>query len=961
MSLISIGNAIRKYCVASWKKLRSAVKSIIGGSRASSPLLDFSAVLREEFDAIFQASDDSRDLHAIRQKMVAKDSAALCLSGGGIRSAAFSLGVLTGLAKHQFLPKFHYLSTVSGGGYTGSLISAWTYRAGQGINEVQASLSGKKTAVDAVAGLRKYTRYLSPHKGVISADSWALIAIYLRNLLLNWLILIPLLALLIAVPLLMPSIMDWMRTLFVTDDTWTRRISNYTFATGFFMTILAVFELRRCTILSGRFGDKGAVENSYSNTIILTTLCSGILFFTASWFWQWRLSDHSWGEIFGRYMDLIRVPSPLQLAACYSLLSAILALWFIAKILFNMRLLRRGDIRYLGRNLFGLFFAFCVTGFLAGSLMYGWSLIYSGPEADQNNYYRFFITTGPPALLAIFIFTEIIFQGLASRLIDDYDREWWSRSCACMLRIVLLWLVLVGIALWGYVVINLVREKFTDFWQTTIPALITFGGVIARLFFTRSSKNQKAVSNHQTTSDKYIELGFNVAGLIVILLLMCILSWAIESSLVYLGSINYWKLAVPPQPLFLNYNVVDALTLIAALTVIGTIFAVAVNINHFSLHSMYRTRLIRAFLGVSREKHPRPATARGFEAMQFRKRHANPFTDFDWNDDPYMWWLSPLRHAHTASQSTGATDDKAPLHVVNCALNLVGDRRLGVQDRKATSFTISPLHAGTEEKYRRSQDYCGEVGGITLGAAMAMSGAAVSPNAGRYSSPIMTFLLTLFNARLGWWLGNPENDQTMRKTGPRIALEPMIRELFGLTNKWGRWIYLSDGGHFDNLGLYEMVRRGCRYIVVIDASADLGRNFDDLGYAIERIRIDLGISVNRTREWRIGHPNQGSKGRYCALFNIGYHQAFGAAKDGELLYIKPSYYPHENNMLPIDVMGYAGRAAEFPHESTLNQFFSETQFESYRALGEAEIETIFAGFAGKPDVASLFNLAYIYI
>ena len=132
---------------------------------------------------------------------------ALCISGGGIRSATFGLGILQGLARYNLLQKFDYLSTVSGGGYIGSWLTAWIHRDPGGLDGVCAKL-GQATPPGApqhepepVSWLRSYSNYLSPRLGLMSADSWTLVGTYLRNLLLNWLVLIPFLLALVAVPL----------------------------------------------------------------------------------------------------------------------------------------------------------------------------------------------------------------------------------------------------------------------------------------------------------------------------------------------------------------------------------------------------------------------------------------------------------------------------------------------------------------------------------------------------------------------------------------------------------------------------------------------------------------------------------------------------------------------------------------------------------------------------------------
>ena len=159
---------------------------------------------------------------------------------------------------------------------------------------------------------------------------------------------------------------------------------------------------------------------------------------------------------------------------------------------------------------------------------------------------------------------------------------------------------------------------------------------------------------------------------------------------------------------------------------------------------------------------------------------------------------------------------------------------------------MSALHCGSSDlKYRSSGEYGGK-GGISLGTALALSGAAASPNMGYHSSPLLGFIMTLFNARLGAWLGNPglENSDTWRHEGPHSAIDSLVREAAGLTNDTSPYIYLSDGGHFENLGVYEMIKRGCRYIVVLDAASDPNFIYHDLGNALRKIRIDTKIPID---------------------------------------------------------------------------------------------------------------------
>ena len=223
---------------------------------------------------------------------------------------------------------------------------------------------------------------------------------------------------------------------------------------------------------------------------------------------------------------------------------------------------------------------------------------------------------------------------------------------------------------------------------------------------------------------------------------------------------------------------------------------------------------------------------------------------------------------------------------------------------------------------------------MSLGTAITLSGAAASPNMGYYSSPLVGFIMTLFNARLGAWLGNPRSvgAPTWRQEGPRSAVNSLVREALGLTNDTSPYIYLSDGGHFENLALYEMVKRGCRLIIVIDGAADPDFDYKDLGNALRKIRIDMKIPI----EFSTGQsPEQNSlmqplieHKKRCALATIRYKDVDPQRQNGYLLYIKPMMRGNE----PPDVAAYQAVNPAFPHQSTADQWFDESQTESYRML-----------------------------
>jgi hypothetical protein len=229
------------------------------------------------------------------------------------------------------------------------------------------------------------------------------------------------------------------------------------------------------------------------------------------------------------------------------------------------------------------------------------------------------------------------------------------------------------------------------------------------------------------------------------------------------------------------------------------------------------------------------------------------------------------------------------------------------------------------------------ISSLSLGTAIAISGGAASPNMGYHSSPIVTFLMTIFNVRLGWWLGNPRF-QKWRKENPKSSVPLLWKELMGQTADDQPWIYLSDGGHFDNLGLYEIIRRGCRTVVVVDTTADPKFSFSDLGRTLRQIQIDFGLRIDMGSLHMLARSTPATPGLYCAVGTIKYSElSLGqSGADGQLLYPKPGIYGAE----PADVRAYAAANPVFPHDPTATQFFGEAQLESYRSLGWHCIEDI---------------------
>jgi len=362
------------------------------------------------------------------------------------------------------------------------------------------------------------------------------------------------------------------------------------------------------------------------------------------------------------------------------------------------------------------------------------------------------------------------------------------------------------------------------------------------------------------------------------------------------------------------------------------LFGWRVDVNEFSMHSYYRNRLARCYLGASNPT-----------------RDPDPLTGFD-SDDVEGLKLS------TFLPNQGYT---GPMPVFCASINISVGEDLAWQERKAASFAFTPLLSGyhvpwTGRHYKGQLSYNGFVpterfaygnGGIHISTVAAISGAAVSPNAGYHTSKPMAFLLTMFNVRLGWWLPNPRRSflafdpkgqpATGTKAYPHPVFAPnqLLSELLGQIGDDRKFVYLTDGGHFDNMGLYEMVRRRCYEIVICDAEQDAGPVFEGIGMAIRKCRIDFGVEIELDLNKLATDAATKVSKVHWILGSIKYPET-GDAKAGTILYIKSSITGNE----AADVYNYRLQHAPFPQDSTLDQWFSESQFESYRRLGQQVVD-----------------------
>lgn len=300
-----------------------------------------------------------------------------------------------------------------------------------------------------------------------------------------------------------------------------------------------------------------------------------------------------------------------------------------------------------------------------------------------------------------------------------------------------------------------------------------------------------------------------------------------------------------------------------------------------------------------------------------------------------------------------------PFPIVCTTINLSFGEDLAWQERKAASFAFTPVCSGyhvgwTAGKPGTRLSCCGFAptstyafpdGGINMATAVAISGAAASPNWGYHTDPATAFLMTMFNVRLGWWLFNPRRPETRSWASPRFAPLELTKELFGMVNDTSKFVYLSDGGHFDNMGLYELVRRRCYRIVICDAEQDANYFFEGIANAIRKCRIDFGaeitLDLNKLRLVQL----TGNCESHWADGTIRYPETpAGPEHEGRILYIKSSLTGKGKYSIaqdkdvdlptePVDIINYKFTHEYFPHDTTADQWFTESQFESYRRLG----------------------------
>ncbi|PYT24418.1 MAG: hypothetical protein DMG57_28975 [Acidobacteria bacterium] len=854
----------------------------------------------------------------------------LAFSGGGIRSATFNLGVAQAAAELDALHHFDYLSTVSGGGYVGTWLDAWVKRAGR--RYVEDSLSPKKSPdpeseqTTPLKFLRRYSNYLTPQVGLFSADTWTLIAIWLRNTLLNLFILIAALSAMLLLPRTLTGFIWFVFRSFSANTLIGPTIAPLVMVVA---VVVIATNLRSFTHPDMRENKFIFQQRGIQLLVVVPVLLSALTLAACIWF---KTSN-------------VDVQPMLRDIFFYGTVVCTVFLWIMAlaggyaqsfcenEEEQSKRL--AGLKAFVGIVLSGLF-----SGLVGGLLLYTVGALFSTWKPPSDVWHV--VAWGTPLMVAVFSVVLMVQIGLLGRNFPDARREWWSRLGAWLAIYSLSWCLLFGIAVYGPLLI-------AGIIHTTHGAIASSGlgiGWVASTIWGIIAGRSKA-TGPKPPSQAREQSGFQlqeyvarIAPVVFIAGLLLLLSFGI-----HMMTLHYVRCPNPDTDInsrVCRYSNSPVLTDFQALTTFHfrlmeefpgnyavyaalSLFALAlliswrVDINEFSMHHFYKNRLVRCYLGASHQTN----------------RHPNRFTGFDPDDDIRLSDFTPSADGGYAG----------PYPILNTALNLVHGDELAWQERRAESFSFTPDFSGfavsrTEEisaererppsalniyGYRPTRNYAYPNGGLHIGTVMAISGAAASPNMGYNSSPTSAFLMTVFNVRLGWWLGNPRHKTSWRRSGPGLGLFYLLNELTANTNNKSQYIYLSDGGHFENLGIYELARRRCRYIVCSDGSEDHAYSFEGLGNAVRKCRTDLGAEID-IHPLPI-RPEPGS--RFSDIHYVTGKIQYRDGSTGTLIYIKSSL----SKNAPADVLEYASRQTQFPHQSTGDQWFDESQFESYRKLG----------------------------
>jgi hypothetical protein len=889
----------------------------------------------------------------------------LALSGGGIRAASFHLGVVQGLARGNILPWMDYISAVSGGSFIAAWLAKW-FRAesyGQVIESLKAGVEPLR-----IRQLRAGASYLTPRIGPFGTDTLLFLATYIHQLVLYAVVLLLTATLIVTIPYLF--LLLGMTALVAPG--WALALAKAAVALLTFSIALMVQyyvrSQRKIGILSPLLWLRWAVfpvwvlawcwkahqlfgslepKNSEMPEFI-GAVVAAVLFDMAWLKLGWR-GTHKQPIIAGATLvasyflcfSIFRVAIDPATSSHVSSMAGALkdfvgeirakgtshiapSLWFkiaffssaLAAIIVAIvhRRLRRwlntdgvdsASSNYESSRIVQNSISFISSAILIYALL--WYLEFRRPSI----FYHFGFLLCPknataaaivliycvitPIFITVFGLTGQAIIGLLGAIITPHVRESTMRTLTYLYKWAGFATFVFIAAFFGPPIAQFIGVRPS--LLILLIVLILLLTWILRLFWrgTRFQRIAIVLVDHFVAYVLFTSFLIGASWFVVHSVLGVIVAPADTSG----AFTNFWA--------DVSLNLGDWVMVAWLLNLVAVLLlAVRFGNNSSSMHLFYQGRLARAFL------------AEFLPGAEFLESMHAP---------------KPIRLAELARSRSFV----GPCFLFNSTLNLGRADDLARQVRQAANFVFSPNFCGfhlpswtddSDQSWYLETERFDEDGGITLGQAMTISASAIGSNMGVRTSPKGRFINTLLNLRLGWWIPNPRVGITDSESEPWWGIYLLWKEIMGKTSATGRSIHLSDGGHFENLGLYELVRRRCQVIIASDASEDRNKEFRSLADAIEKSRVDLGARITIDCE-----PLRQKKLQHAVAYgNISYADG----SHGLLVYIKPTMVRNS----PIDLRHFKIMNVEFPHHSTTDQWFGEPQFESYRMLGETIAKTV---------------------
>lgn len=921
------------------------------------------------------------DLLELRTKNRSGPRTGVAISGGGIRSATFALGVFQAFAKKGHLGRFDYLSTVSGGGYFGGFYGSLFTRPQAKFEDVEKALADDSPQLSY---LRRNGRFLAPAGGrdlllggAVLFRNWVAVILVIGCLAVGLGLLLEFFSLLLHPWLRFPENspifgLNWQEMLWW-DSGYRVWLSEWLWVSAALVALAAApLGWSYFLVGSSESASTAWIKNRPSIKPLMIAVNAALVGIALSQYPRYPL---------------------LSCALCY-LSTVTMAQTIAADHCLALQGKRIEDVQLkVGEGFIAL-----ILGFTMSILALASALSFGSSQPVQ----------GGLAFLVVLLLCRSVLHFASPKDAREVDRDQFSRH---MVSVWLKrWLVVAGFCLALGLIQTGGRTLYLFMKQDVNWLLGAFGTVMTALsgYARRGLVSLGSSATKEERSRSWMSSLPAILGALLALLLAILVS-ALVAQLIY---------SEPPfhelngEPIATRKNAIASATrLVLIFLVLSFCFGLSRRLLNNSTHlPLYSARITRAYLGATNKlrvplhkEKPSPAENAKVAAHRASALHLMP------NDD------IPLKSYYRTDNEDSPYAKGAPLHLINVTINETVDGRLGDYnpDAKGLGLAIGPCGMSAGVKHHRlfswnSPDkvtvfperadyrvfepitepqffktlslpfFKPQPEQLSLGRWLGVSGAAFSTGLGLRTSFGTSFLAGITNIRLGhWWFAGVKRAFTLtRFFGPVFWVQQyLFRELAarfpGTANSL--W-YLSDGGHFENMGAYELLRRRLQTIVILDGEADPHYEFDGLAHLVRKARIDFGAEIHflgrehpefqnliapelqaqfgtldemrrgkwerdvrlvseasevaelRVRGFKLQAPSQKERSQvHAAVARVVYSDK----SEGVLIYVKPTLTGRESP----DVTRYHTEHPSFPHESTGDQFFDEAQWESYRKLG----------------------------